>query len=77
MPISTDIKVVILAAVLVIVGVIVLAFVLDRGILASQGVGLIGSILAVPESIGNGIANAITGFFNYIAHLFSNLFIIY
>jgi hypothetical protein len=75
--ISRDFKIALLAGVLVIIAVIVLAFVFDYHLLALQGTGVIQSILGVPEAGLNGIASAITGFFNWLAHLFSNLFIIY
>jgi hypothetical protein len=57
----------------VIIAVLVLDFVFDYHLLASQGVGFVGVILGVPEAALNGIAAAITGFFNWLAHLFINL----
>ena len=75
--VARDVKIGLLAGVLVIIAVLVLAFVLDYHLIAAQGVGFVGTILGLPESILNGMSSAITGFFDWLAHFFSNLFIIY
>ena len=74
---SRDVKLILLAGVVVIVAVLGLAFYLDYHLIAAQGVGFVGTILGLPESILNGMSSAITGFFDWLAHFFSNLFIIY
>jgi hypothetical protein len=73
---TRDVKIGLLIGVLVILAVIVLAFVIDYHLLALQGTGVVQSILGVPEAALNGIASAITGFFNWLSHFFSNLLIV-
>ena len=74
---SRDVKLILIAGVVVIVAVLGLAFYLDYHLIAAQGVGFVGTIIGLPESILSGMSSAITGFFDWLAHFFSNLFIIY
>ena len=73
---SRDIKLALLGGVIVILVVIGLAFYLDYRLIAAQGVGFVGTILGLPESVLNGISSAITGFFGWLSHFFSNLFVL-
>ena len=73
---SRDIKLALLGGVIVILTVLGLAFYLDYQTIAAQGVGFVGTILGLPESILNGISSAITGFFGWLSHFFSNLFVL-
>ena len=73
---SRDIKLALLGGVIVILVVIGLAFYLDYRLIAAQGVGFVGTILGLPEAILNGISSAITGFFGWLSHFFSNLFVL-
>ena len=59
-----------------IIAVLGLAFYLDYHLIAAQGVGFVGTILGLPEAILNGISSAITGFFGWLSHFFSNLFVL-
>ena len=73
---SRDVKLILIAGVVVIVAVLGLAFYLDYHLIAAQGVGFVGTILGLPEAILNGISSAITGFFGWLSHFFSNLFVL-
>jgi uncharacterized membrane protein len=70
--IKNDIRVVLIAGALVIVGVIVLAFLDYRSALGLQGVTTIQSGLNFIDSIPNGLASLITDFFNWLGHFFSS-----
>ena len=70
--ISRDIKLVILAGVLILVGVIILAFLNQQQTLGLQGVSVIQSVLNFFDSIPNGLASIITDFFNWIGKFFNS-----
>jgi hypothetical protein len=72
--IKRDTKITLLAVVLILLGVIVLAFyeTTTRAGLAQQGVITIQSILAPIDAIPTGIASLITSFFNWLGHFFSS-----
>ena len=70
--ISRDIKVVILSGVLILVGVIALAFMNQQQTLGLQGVSSIQSVLNFFDSIPNGLASLITDFFNWLGKFFNS-----
>ena len=70
--ISRDIKLVILGGVLILVGVIILAFLNQQQTLGLQGVSVIQSVLNFFDSIPNGLASIITDFFNWIGKFFNS-----
>ena len=70
--ISRDIKLVILGGVLILVGVIILAFLNQQQTLGLQGVSVIQSVLNFFDSIPNGLASVITDFFNWIGKFFNS-----
>jgi cell shape-determining protein MreC len=69
--IKDDVRLVLIAGALVIVGVIVLAFLDYRSALGLQGVSTIQSMLNFIDSIPNGLASLINDFFNWLGHFFS------
>ena len=67
-----DFKLVLLAGVAVIIGVIVLAFLNYQSALGLQGVTTIQSGLNLVDSVPNGIPQLVTDFFNWLGHFFSS-----
>lgn len=70
--IKGDFKMVLLFGVLIIIGVIVLAFLNQRAQLGLQGVNTISSFLGLVDAVPNGLASLVTGFFHWLGTFFSN-----
>ena len=67
-----DVDGILIIVFLVGVGAIILAFVFDPKAIAQQGLGPVGGITNLFSSIFNGIATAITDFFNAIGKWIQN-----
>ncbi len=70
--VKRDFRFALLFGVLIIIGVVILAFLDYRSLLGLQGVSTIQSFLNAVDAIPNGIAKLINDFFNWLGTFFSN-----